>query len=169
MLNNLPIKNGRTSMDNVLWDEPTVIPQPAAGAFAIRKAPGETFEILLAARCTMVTSAAVANRTPVFRILNGDLSVVAQSVQALVVPASTTVDVSWAYGLTAVTAAVGGPASAGLPELMIPPGFSFAIGMTGMQAGDQVSPVQLFVRRAASGAWYPAFGSIPYGGALPMG
>jgi len=144
------------------WPELISVKQPAVGATAARKIPGETYEGVLVARATLVTSAAVANRFPALELLDGDGSVIFRVTDPTAVPAGTTRTVSWVRDIGITQTSGAGFDLMPFSSIVFPPGFQLRWNVDAMDVGDQLSAIKLYVHRIPSAQWAPSTGSTPY-------
>ncbi|SRR6266852_3497065 len=140
------------------WQEPVYLPNPAAGAVWSYKVDGRYFERVLTITFTLVTSAVVANRFPQVQLADANGTVITA------VPAGGTVVAGNNLNVTLTLEAPGysGGASGGtfgfMPDLLIPPGWSWRAAVFGIDPGDQILGVILLVQRFPNDA-----ASIPAG------
>jgi hypothetical protein len=121
------------------WTQPVYLPAPAAGAGWSRKADGRYFERLLSVTFSLVTSAVVANRVTTVQLLDGNGLVVTEVPAGGVQVASTTLAVRLVTGAPAYAAAVAGGSYGFLPDLLVPPDWTWRAVTTGIDVGDQFS------------------------------
>ncbi len=144
------------------WRQHVSLITPGAGASATRKIPGETFERLDVIRFQLTTSAAVANRFAMVDVLDGDQNVVCRVPSTNAVAASLTVRFTFIYGLALSLNSAANEQVLGLPDVLYPPGFTFRVFVSAMDAADQISNVFATVLRVPSDAWSPSTGATPY-------
>lgn len=146
------------------WGELVTGANPVAGQPFRYRSPGETWTGIVAVRVTLTTSATVANRYPLLEIRSGDGTVVARSVSATALVASSVRAITWVadWGVTAFSP--GGEEMLTAPSMLIPPGFDFRIGAIALDATDAITGLSLYVRRIPSGEAPDSPGSQPYWG-----
>lgn len=129
------------------WQEPVYIPDPAAGATWKHTVDGRYFERIVSVRWGYLASAEVVNRYPLltWRDANGTIVLRTPAMEVIVagnnLSMNSTVDGYSDFGRNQ------GEQFGGLPDLMIPAGWSLAGDVVGIDAGDQVSGVVLLVQR----------------------
>lgn len=119
------------------------LPRPAAGANLVYTVQGAGPEVLLAVRAQLLTSAVVANRLLLARVLDaGGLVLAEAALPTGNIAAGTTVRGSWGRGFTRGSDVLpSGPTVAenGLPELLLPEGCTVVVVVDNADAGDQLS------------------------------
>jgi hypothetical protein len=118
--------------------------EPAAGADCVVQQPPAVRWRVISATTTLVTNAVVSNRSPTLQLASGGV-VVGQYPTAAVVPASSTINLTWASGLTPL-----GPfnnyQAAPLPEGAIIAASGVVSTLTqAIEAGDQYHFLTLLV------------------------
>lgn len=144
------------------WPELIELGQPAAGALATRRIPGETYEAIVTARSVLTTSAVVANRFPGLDVLDGDGTLIFRVNSPTAVVASTTRRTYWAERFGAVVTSASGDESLPFSGALFPPGCAFRFNVDTIDAGDQLSLLSLVVWRIPSAEWGPSGGAIPW-------
>jgi hypothetical protein len=144
------------------WYQLIPLADPAAGAAATYRIPGETWECIHTARFTYVASVAVANRFLTVDLLDGDSAPFARIMSPTALTAGLTRSITYAHGLGDFTVSAGGEETAPLPKLVLPPGFTVQLTAVSIDAGDQISDVSIYVTRAPSGEWADSPGSRPW-------
>lgn len=130
------------------------VPNPAAGAdWTFRFTAGAWYRVLLAT-WTLTTSAQVANRSPSLQLLDGDGLVRFQSVDPLALVASKAAIVSAGVGMPTTSGGSGLAATIGMPDILIPAGWSLASTTAAIQTEDQASAIRLLVEELIDD--YPA-------------
>lgn len=144
------------------WLETFRIVDPAVATGVSRRIPGETFEQLMIARCTLVADAGVANRFVACDVFDGDNTAVSRISSTTAVTAGQTAAFTFAVGVGTLIAGGVGEHLLPLPDVPFPPGFDFVISLANAQAGDQLSTIFFYVRRWPTAAWAPSRGAQPY-------
>lgn len=144
------------------WLEYFTIPQPAVASPADRRIPGETFEQLNVARCTLTADGTAANRFVTLDYLNGDGGIVARVQPGLAVTAGIVASFTWSIHLGYFFTGVATEQACSIPVSPMPAGFTFRIAIGNAQAGDQLSAVSMYVRRWPTSMWAPPTGAIPF-------
>lgn len=129
------------------WQDVVYVPAPAVGTSWSYKVDGRYFERLVGVRFVLVTSAVVANRFPVLYLQDQNGVNVLSVWAGGTVPASKTngVNLSPWYSLQSN---YGGAETFGpLPNMLVPPGYSWVSTVQNIDVGDQVSGVVLTVQR----------------------
>ena len=138
--------NGAPSF-GVGWQEPVYLPNPAAGANWSYKVDGRYFERVLSVHYTLVTSAVVANRFPVLTLADQNGKIVSGAPGGSGVAASTTLITDLIIGGPAYDFANVGNSYGFLPDLLIPPGWSWQSVVGNLDVADQFSGIVLLVQR----------------------
>lgn len=129
------------------WQEPVYLPNPAAGSSWSRPGDGRYLERLLAVTFTLTTSAVVANRfvTVVLTDVNGKM--ITEVPGSGAVAASSAVTVCLAAGGPQYASGVSGSSFGFLPDILTPPGYTWAASINGMDAGDTVTNIVLLKQK----------------------
>jgi hypothetical protein len=135
---------------------------PAAGAAFLYRFPGETYTGIVAVSAQIVTSAVVANRYAEAAILDGDSAVITRVASPTAVAASTTRRTYFAADMGGTVTSPSGDEALPFPDTVFPPGFQLRVTANGIDIGDQVSNVKLYVRRVPSGDMGVMTGATPY-------
>src|SRR5882724_249907 len=131
----------------VCWKKRVYPPNPAAGAQWAHKADGRFLTRLLAVTFTLVTSAVVANRFPAVNLTDSNGKLVTSAPAGGTVVASSTLNVFLTTGAPAYAFGAAGGTFGFLPDILVPPDYSWSSVVSGMDAGDQLSAVVLLVQR----------------------
>ena len=129
------------------WQEPLYLPDPVAGAEWSHVVDGRYFERLLAAQYMFTADAAVATRYAVLGLYD------VAGRQVLTVPAAggvvaaTAVTANLMTGIGVLSSGTIGNTWGVLPDLLVPPGWSWRSATSGIDAGDQYSGITLVVQR----------------------
>lgn len=134
------------------WQETLYPAVPAAGASFTRRTPGETYERYVAVNCRLTTSAVVANRQILWQVLDTDGVVIWSQVISGSVVASSVYQPYLAVGMGAPPSGISGVGSGGMPDLLLPPGYTARFLVNAIDVADQVDHVQLVVQRFPSNA-----------------
>ena len=129
------------------WQEPVYMPAPAAGQNWLHPVDGRYYERLVSARFTLTTSAVVATRACQVRLMDGNGNIVLTIPVSGGVTAGGSVSVNAVAGAPAVTTGTQGDIATFIPDLLIPPDWSWGSHVVAMDAGDQVSGIVLLVQR----------------------
>lgn len=141
------------------WDELQTPAAPAAGAGFTHLVPGHTWERVLSVKATFVASGAVANRLPFLAFTNGDGVEFYRSTAGAVVTAGLTVTGTWSRELDTNPQITAGFFSAPMRDELLPSGYHVLVGLTLEDVADQISSVELFLRRYPTGPMAPAYGA----------
>jgi hypothetical protein len=141
------------------WSELITPANPAAGAIFTRRVPGETYERYLSIEAKFVTSAAVANRLPFVAYTNGDGVETYRAIGGAVLAAGTTLTMTWSQELDTNAPASAGFMAGPLRDVDLPPGWHVVVGLTNIDAADQISLIQLWTRRTPTGPMQYAAGA----------
>lgn len=129
------------------WQQPVYLPDPAVGANWAYTVDGRYFERLLAVRYRFMASAVVATRFPEV-VLQDTNGVTITAVQGgWTVPAGNTVRPNLIIGAPVAANATGGETFGYLPDILVPPGWSWVSSVSAMDPGDSFSQVVLLVQR----------------------
>lgn len=129
------------------WQEPVYVPNPAAGASFTYKSDGRYYERVLAVTFALTTSAAVANRFAQLYLKDANGAVVTSVPCGGTVVAATTLSVNLFVGAPTLANSASGGSWGSLPDLLIPPGWQWALTVFGEDVADQVSGIVLLVQR----------------------
>lgn len=129
------------------WQTPVYLPNPAAGAEWSYTVDGRYYERLISARWRLTTSAAAGDRAPVFRLADADGNVVTSVAAAGLVAPSTVIDINLFPGLSALSTFTATTTWGFMPDMMIPPGWSWSVVTGSLDAADQESGIVLVVQR----------------------
>lgn len=134
------------------WQEPVYLPNPAAGATWKHVVDGRFYERVISVRWGFTASAVVANRYPMltWRDSNGTIVLRSPAMQQIVAGNNLNMNSSvFGYSDFAQNQA---EQFSGLPDLLIPPDWSVAGDVVGIDAGDQISGIVVVVQRFPSDA-----------------
>ena len=129
------------------WQEPLYLPNPPAGGGWSHTVDGRWLERLVTARWIFTTDAVVANRSVRLSLSDVNGTIIMEVPATGVVTAGTVLAVELAVGLSAAGVAVPGVSAGPLPDLLVPPGWTWmARGIT-LDPGDTFTAVTLLVQR----------------------
>ena len=129
------------------WQEPVYLPNPPAGQGWSYTVDGRYYERLLSARWIFTTDAVVANRSVRLSLSDANGTIIAEVPATGVVAAGQVVAVELVVGLSAAGVTVPGVSAGPLPDLLVPPGWTWmARGIT-LDPGDTFTAVTLLVQR----------------------
>lgn len=121
------------------------VPNPAAGAQWSVTVPGDQAWRVLSVAALLTTSAVAGNRSAAL-LADDQQSVFMGADSDVAIAANLAVTISWALGLITSTSIVtGGVASAGLPDLVLPPGYRLRSATTAFDVADQWSSIAIAV------------------------
>lgn len=121
------------------------VPNPAAGAQFSVTVPGDQAWRVLSVAALLTTSAVAGNRSCAL-LADDQQSVYLAADADVAITANLAVTVSWALGLiTSTSVATGGVASAGLSDLVLPPGHRLRSAVTAFDVADQWSSIAIAV------------------------
>jgi len=129
------------------WQEPVTVVTPAAGAQWSHKVDGRYFTRVLAVTFTLVTSAVVANRFPAVNLTDNNGRLITSVPAGGTVVASSTLNVFLAAGAPAYAFGASGGTFGFLPDLLVPPDYSWSSVVAGIDVGDQLSGITLLLQR----------------------
>lgn len=113
-----------------------------AGAGVVEPVPASERQRLLACTFHLVTSAAVATRTPILSVRDGSGVSIARAVAGFGLTASDAADFSFAYGLAEWDSATSQAASGPCPLIPLSAGDTLRIDVASMDVADQISAVR---------------------------
>lgn len=129
------------------WQEALYVPNPAAGADWSHVVDGRYYERLIAARWVLTTDAVAGNRIAGVQVTDQNGRVVIRVTGSGNIAASNAVDINLAVGVGQLGVATFGSSCGAIPDLLLPPGWSWSGFTFGLDAGDQESAVILVVQR----------------------
>jgi hypothetical protein len=129
------------------WQEPVYVPNPAAGQPWSYTVDGRYYVRVLGIRFTFVTDAVVGNRFPQVSLMDTNGATIISARAGGTVVASSTLNVNLALNTSEVANGASGSTWGQLPDLLIPPGWSWSVTLGSLDAGDQFSNVVLLVQR----------------------
>ncbi len=129
------------------WQEPVYVPAPAAGAGWSYVVDGRFYERLLSVRFTFTASAVVATRDVRMSLHDANGTPVTAILAGATVTASASEVVNLTVNTGLATNSPDGYKYGPLPDLMIPPGWSWTAETDSIAAGDQFSGIVLLVQR----------------------
>lgn len=129
------------------WQERLILPDPAVGAQWLHTVDGRYYERLVTCRYAFATSAVVANRFPSVQLKDTDGKVVTVVPGGQNVAASATANAYLTVGAPAYAQGTSGNVIGFIPDLLVPPGWSWGSVTGNMDAGDAFTGVLLVVQR----------------------
>lgn len=132
------------------WQEPLYLSNPAAGSEWTYTVSGRFYERLLSVRYTLVTSAVVANRFPRLALADANGTHVLSVPVAGTVVAGTTLFIHGMLGAPAFGSGTTGNSQGFIPDMLIPPGWTWHVNTSGLDAGDTETGIVLIVQRFPS-------------------
>lgn len=123
----------------------SVVPIPAAGSAAKLTIPGTAFQRLLAAHFTLTTSAVVANRFPRVSFVDGDGTVRARFTTSVAVVAASVVTYTFAVNQGDHSHVATGDGYSSIPDMILSSGYGVLFDAAGLDIGDQISAVDIFM------------------------
>lgn len=129
------------------WQQPIYVPAPAAGANWSHKVDGRYFERLLTVTFVVATDAVVANRVPLVQLLDGNGTVVTAVPAGGTVVASSSLQSYLAVNNPVLAGAASGGSFGFLPDLLVPPDWTWRSQVAGLDVADQISGVVLLVQQ----------------------
>lgn len=132
---------------DVGWQQLVQVAAPAAGQQWSYKVDGRYFERLIAVYFTLTTSAVVANRFPLVTVKDNNGVIIATVPAGSTVPATTNLLVSLFIGAPGFAVGTAFNTAGCLPDLILPPDYTWSSSILGGDAGDQFSVVTLLVQR----------------------
>lgn len=129
------------------WQERVRLPQPAAGGGFTYTVDGRYYERVLSIRFTFDTSAVANTRYGFVGVYDADGSLVAEVQAIATMPEGAEARVNLMVGCPVVSMGNGGDSEGFLPDLLLPPGWSWRARVTAEDAADQFSGVVVLVQR----------------------
>lgn len=129
------------------WQEPVYIPNPPVGQVWSHTADGRYYERLISARWTLTTDAVAVTRLPRLQLLDTNGVVMASVAAGSGVAASSAATPTLVAGLSVLATGASGDLAGFLPDVLIPPGWTWAATVIGIDPGDQQSGIALLVQR----------------------
>lgn len=126
---------------------------PAAGAGVTFKYSGSEFWRVRAVCFQLVTSNAVANRIGYLDFLDGDGKRLGRFSSGYTQTASLTTVYTFGLGMNVYGANAAASIGAPLPELWLRKGCSLSVGVTAIDAGDQISAVRVTLDQVYAGSY----------------
>ena len=129
------------------WQQLVPLPDPAVGAQWSYTVDGRYFERLVAVRYRFMTSAVVASRFPELTLQDNNGTIVTAVQGGWTVAAGATVHPNLVIGAPVAATATNGETFGYLPDLLVPPGWSWVSSVGAMDPGDAFSQIALLVQR----------------------
>lgn len=134
------------------WAQSVTVPAPAAAVTTTgRIAPGETWERVQFGRVTLTADATAGNRTTLIQVVDVNGNVWWEAPASLNVVASTSVEVSFATGVTPALSA-SGVSLVAIPDTVLQSGFGIQVASVMVGPADQWGPLRMYVQRFPSDA-----------------
>jgi hypothetical protein len=129
------------------WQQPVYIPAPAAGTGWVHQVSGQFFERLLVATWQLTTSGAGPARYPGLQLLDSNGTIVAE-VTALntYAPGATRLLSLW-VGAPVMNDLTDVDITAAIPDLLVPPGWTWKSSALSYDVADQEGPAVLLVQQ----------------------
>lgn len=129
------------------WQEPVYLPNPAAGATWKFTVDGRYHTRVISIRWGYAASGVVVNRFPMLtlRDANGTIVFRSPAMQQIIAGNNLAMN-SYRFGYTDFAQNQAEQFS-GLPDVLLPPGWSWSGDVVNIDAGDQISGVVLLVQR----------------------
>ena len=129
------------------WQDRVILPAPAAGAQWSYTVDGRYWERLVAVKFVFTTSAVVANRFPVLALEDANNTVITAVPGGNSVAASSTLTTYLVNDGPAYAGGSVGNTYGFLPDILVPPGYSWVSQTAAMDVGDAYSGIVLTVHR----------------------
>ena len=129
------------------WQERVRLPNPAAGAGFTYTVDGRYYERVLGIRFTFDTSVAANTRYGFAGVYDADGLLVTEVEAIATMPASTEARVNLLVGCPVVSMNGGGDSQGFIPDLLLPPGWSWRGRITAEDAADQFTGITVLVQR----------------------
>ena len=129
------------------WQEPLYLPNPPAGNGWSHTVDGKWLERLIAARWIFTTDAVVANRSVRLSLSDVNGTIITEVPATGVVAASQMLACELAVGLSGSAVTVPGVSAGPLPDLLVPPGWTWSARGITLDPGDTLTSITLLVQR----------------------
>lgn len=129
------------------WQQPIYVPNPGAGAQWKHTVDGRYFERVVAVSFSFATSAVVANRFPTVQLTDTNGVTITSVLAGNSVAANSFLGVFLALDGPSYASGGSGSTFGFLPDLLIPPGWSWGSATFGMDPGDAFTGVTLLVQQ----------------------
>jgi ligand-binding sensor domain-containing protein len=134
------------------WQQPLYLPAPAAGQPWVHTVDGRYFERLISATFSITTDVVAGSRFPLLRLFDSNGKLAAMSSIGALVAASSSMLVSMNVRSQPFAIAGSGETAGLIPDLLVPPGWTWSACQTDIDVGDQVSGAVLIVQQFPSDA-----------------
>lgn len=134
------------------WQQPVYIPQPPAGQGWKRKVDGRYYERVLAITFNFTADAVVANRFLQAFVEDNNGTVITSVPCGGTVVASTALNVNLALRSPSYANSPSGGSFGWIPDLLLPPDWSWSVTVFGADAADQISNIVMLVQQYPSDA-----------------
>jgi hypothetical protein len=132
------------------WQDLIILPTPAPGVTFQHVIDGRWSERLYAAVFRLTTSAVVANRFMSLQLLDNNAVRVAAAAASGAVAAATALRANLCVTIPVQANGTTGDTYGYIPDVLAPPGWSWVLSVSGIDAGDQVDQVSLLVQKFPS-------------------
>lgn len=129
------------------WQEPIYVPAPAAGDEWVHEVDGRYYERLLTARFFLNTSSAAPGRYPYLTLNDANGNEVITVSAGAAVAASSILQVYLTTHGPAYAAGSEGNTFGFLPDLIVPPGWTWGVRTDNIDVADQYDDIVLVVQR----------------------
>jgi hypothetical protein len=129
------------------WQERVIIPNPVAGADWTYKVDGRYYERLLAARWAFQASAVVGNRVLRLRLLDHVGNTVITVPASANIAAGTSIAINLMAGFPVLSSNAALETWGGIPDLLIPPDWTWQAATSFIDVGDVETSIILLVQR----------------------
>lgn len=129
------------------WQQPVYVPNPAAGAQWSFTVDGRYYTRVLAVRFTFTTDAVVGNRSPQLVLTDTNGFVITKVPAGSGIAASSSVSANLSLIAPQPALGGGGDLFGYLPDLLLPPGWTWGTSVGTIDPGDQFSGIVLLVQQ----------------------
>lgn len=134
------------------WQQPVYLPAPPAGQGWKRKVDGRYYERVLAISFNYVADAVVANRFLQAFVEDNNGAVITSVPCGGTVVASTSLNVNLALHGPSYANSPSGGSFGYMPDLLLPPDWSWSVQVFGADAADQISNIVMLIQQFPSDA-----------------
>ena len=129
------------------WQEPVYLVNPPAGSGWSHTVDGKWLERLISARWIFTADAVVANRSIRLSLLDVNGTIVTEVPATGVVTAGTMLACEMTTGGPGYAVTVAGVAAGFIPDLLVPPGWTWTARGITLDPGDTLTSITLLVQR----------------------